>query len=85
MSQPSDTDPKIERMLIEKLRQMPGWRKMELVEDLNRTVRLVALSGLRRRHPAATETEIRRRFAELLVGKEICDRAYGPMAEADDE
>ena len=58
MSELSDTHPAIQRMLIERLRQMPGWRKMELLEDMNHLARMVTLSGLRLRYPDATESEI---------------------------
>jgi len=49
---------------IELLRQAPAWRKLEMVGQLNRTVRTLALSGLRQRHPEATPQELRRRLAD---------------------
>ena len=42
-----DTDPESEKLQIEGLRQMPPWRKVALVCDTNRTVRCLALGGLR--------------------------------------
>lgn len=81
MSELSDTHPTVQRMLIERLHQMPGWRKMELLEDMNRMARMVALSGLRQRYPDASEAELHRRLAELLLGKELGDKIYGPMIE----
>ena len=32
----ADTSPQIEQMQIERLRQMPVWRKRELVGEMNR-------------------------------------------------
>ena len=42
-----DTRPEAERVEIELLRQAPAWRKLEMVGQLNQTVRTLALSGLR--------------------------------------
>ena len=59
-----DTEPKVEPVQIELLRQAPAWRKLEMVGQLNQTVRTLALSGLRQRHPEATPQELRRRLAD---------------------
>ena len=42
----SDTHPEIERMQIQLIRQMPAWKKMAIVDDLNETVRTLAISGI---------------------------------------
>ena len=76
-----DTLPQIERIQIEHLRQMPVWRKMALVAEMNRTVRELALIGLRQRHPDDSPARRRRRLASLLLGPELATRVYGPMAE----
>jgi hypothetical protein len=76
-----DTDPKIERLYIERLRQMPPWRKMQLVSDMNETVRALALAGLRQRHPDDTPAQRRRRLADLILGPELAARVYGPLPE----
>ena len=73
-----DTSPDAERVLIELMRKAPPWRKLELVAQLNETVRLLALSGLRQRYPDATPEELRRHLADLLLGPELARRAYGP-------
>jgi hypothetical protein len=77
----SDTPPEIERLQIERLRQMPSWRKMALMAGMGQTVRLLALAGLRQRYPDDTPAQQRRRLADLLLGPELADRAYGPVAE----
>jgi hypothetical protein len=76
----ADTSPKAEAVLIELLRQAPAWRKVQMVDQLNQTVRLLALSGLRTRYPAATPQELRRRLADLLLGPDLATRVYGPLA-----
>jgi len=75
----SDTRPEAERVQIELLRRAPAWRKLELVGEMNQTVRTLALSGLRRRYPEATSDELRRRLADLLLGPALAARVYGPL------
>jgi hypothetical protein len=75
----SDTDPTAERVLVELLRNAPAWRKLELVAEMNETVRLLILSGLRQRHPNAGPPELRRRLADILLGAELASLAYGPL------
>jgi hypothetical protein len=80
----SDTHPDILRLQIEQLRQMPPWRKLALVGEMNRTVHALALAGLRQRYPGESPERLRRRLADLLLGAELAARAYGPLPEADD-
>ena len=76
-----DTHPDAEQIQIHLMRTAPVWRKMDLLAQLNQTAKLFALSGLRRRHPQATEQEIRRRLADLILGEELAGRAYGPLVQ----
>jgi hypothetical protein len=77
----SDTHPDAERVLIELMREAPAWRKLALVAQMNETVRVLLLSGLRERYPQATPDELRRRLADLLLGPELAARAYGPLED----
>ena len=74
----TDTDPEAERVLTELLRKAPPWRKLEMLEDLNRTATQLAMVGLRARFPGATEAELKRHLADLLLGPELAEKAYGP-------
>jgi hypothetical protein len=76
-----DTPPHVEQMQIERLRQMPAWRKLALVGEMNRAVRDLALAGLRQRHPDDSPAQRRRRLAGLLLGTELSTRVYGPAPE----
>ena len=76
-----DTDAEIERWQVERLREMPVWRKLALADEMSRTVRLLALAGLRQRHPDDNPAHLRRRLADLLLGSELAARVYGPLAE----
>lgn len=62
------------------MRKMPVWRKMDLLAQFNQAVRLFVISSLRGRDPGATEQEIRRRLAGLILSEELAERIYGPLA-----
>jgi hypothetical protein len=74
-----DTSKAAERVLFELARKAPAWRKLELIGEMRRTVCELALSGLRERYPLASPKELRRRLAEILLGRELALRAYGPF------
>ena len=73
----SDTHPDVEASLIKMMRDIPVWKKMEMLAQLNETGKMLALSGLRKRHPHSTEAEIQRRLAEMLLGKELAHSVFG--------
>ncbi len=78
-----DTHPEIERLQVQRLRQMPPWRKMALVGEMSRTVRTLALAGLRQRHPDDTSAQRQRRLADLLLGPDLAAKVYGPLPKED--
>ncbi len=78
-----DTPPETERVLFTMLREMPSWRKLEMVAQLNQAGRDLALVGLQMRHPHATQAELHRRLADILLGDEVAARVYGPLPEPD--
>lgn len=78
----SDTDPKMEALQVQLLRETPAWRKLEMLAQLNTSARLLALSGLRQRYPRAGEEELRRRLADLLLGEELARKVYGELKDA---
>ena len=80
----SDTSPEIERLRIELIRKMPAWRRLDLAGQMSQSVRLLALSGLRRRYPQASPGELHRRLADLMLGPELALRVYGPIKEIKD-
>ncbi|RIK21920.1 MAG: hypothetical protein DCC51_05770 [Anaerolineae bacterium] len=71
-----DTAPEAEAVLLKLWYETPGWRKLELMDDLNRAARAMALAGLRRRFPEATEAELRRHLADQVLGPELAAAAY---------
>ena len=77
----TDTLPDIESIQVERLRQMPPWRKMALMAEMSQTVRTLALAGLRQRYPDDTPAQRQRRLADLILGPELATRVYGPLSE----
>ena len=75
----TDTSPAAERLQIELMRQAPSWRKAYLVGQMTESVRVLALSGLRKRHPQATPDQLWRMLAELWLGPDLAARVYGPL------
>lgn len=72
-----DTTLEAEAVLVWLWRETPGWRKWEMMAQLNRATRELALAGLRRRHPDAAPEELRRRLADVLLGPELAAQVYG--------
>jgi hypothetical protein len=75
-----DTSVEAERVLVRLWREMPAWRKMELVGEMNATVKTLARAGLVTRFPQASPREIDRRLADMLLGAELAARVYGAPA-----
>ncbi len=77
-----DTTPEVEEILFKMWRETPSWRKWQMMDDLNQSARHIAQIGLNKRHPNASPEEIRRRLADMVLGSELADRAYGPLVTA---
>ena len=72
----SDTHPKMEALQIQFIRRMPAWKKISIVDGLNETVKTLAISGIKQRHPNATPEQIHRMLAELMLGAELARKVY---------
>jgi hypothetical protein len=79
-TQSPDTSPEAEKVLMELLRRAPAWRKLQMVEDTNHSVRDLLLAGLRERFPQDPPAALRRRLADLWLGPELAAAAYGPLS-----
>ena len=75
----SDTSAEAERILLAIYERMPIWRKIELIEDANRTARHLAMVGLQSRHRGESMAKLRRRLLGLVVGEETARKIYGPL------
>jgi len=67
----------MEALQIEFIRRMPAWKKLAMVDSLNETVKTLALSGVRERHPDATPQQIKRMLADLILGTDLAQKVYG--------
>jgi hypothetical protein len=76
-----DTPPDVEQIQLDLLRQAPPWRKLEIVGQMTETVRILAASGLRQRYPDASEDELRRLLADILLGPDLAANVYGQLPE----
>ena len=71
-----DTHPKMEALQIQIIRRMPAWKKLAIVDGLNETVKMLAISGIQQRHPNATPAQIQRMLAEQILGMELAGKVY---------
>ena len=78
----SDTHPKMEALQIQLWRQASPAHKMEMLAQLNASAHTLALAGLRAQYPQASEAEVRRRLAGLLLGDELACKVYGETGDA---
>jgi len=78
----SDTHPKMETLQIQLWRQASPTRKMHMLAQLNASAHTLALIGLRSRYPQASEGELRRRLAGLILGDELARKVYGEIGHA---
>ena len=75
----SDTHPKMEALQIKLLRETPPWRKMEMLAELNKAARELALAGLRQRYPEADENKLLRYLGNMLLGEDIAGRVFAEL------
>jgi len=80
MTPAQDTRLAAQRALDALMRQAPHWRKLDMLGQLSQTTRDLALRGLALRYPNDTPAQLRRRLADLVLGKELAARAYGPLS-----
>ena len=77
----ADTSPVVERLQIDAWQRMSSVDKARTVNALTRDTQALALAGIRRRHPGASERECFLRLAVLKLGRETTIRLYPDAAE----
>jgi hypothetical protein len=78
-----DTSPEIERLQIDRWRQMSPAEKAAIVSGLTGAVYDLARAGIRQRHPDASPHEQFLRLALLTLGEELARQAYPEIAATD--
>jgi hypothetical protein len=71
----------MEALLRQLWRQSSPARKMHMLAQLNASVRMLALAGLRSLFPQDSDAELRRRLADRLSGKELAGKVYGEIQD----
>lgn len=71
-----DTDPRMEAVLIEGYRRMPGWQKLQQVAALNHAAQQMAIARIRAQYPLAGERELQLRLAALWLDRSTMVRAF---------
>lgn len=74
---PTDTTPDADAVRFERYARMAPVDKATRVVELTQAACILALAGLRGRHPGAQEPELLLRLAVLRLGAETVHRAYG--------
>lgn len=80
----SDTDPKIEKLQFDLIRQVPISKKLMMVANLNKAAIALSLHSLRKQYPHESEARLHRRLADRILGIELAERAYGPLTEEEE-
>jgi hypothetical protein len=75
-SGPADTTPEAAKVQLEIYRRMPPSRRLELALALSDTVRRVAAAGVRQRHPAYSDEQVRLAVLRLTLGDELFGQAF---------
>jgi len=72
-----DTSPESLRVLTEIYRKMSPAEKLQRVFSAYETGKALAMAGLRRLHPEASEVQIWHLWARQHLGQELYRQAYG--------
>ena len=75
-----DTTPDAADRQVQQWRSMSAAQKLTLTMSMSRTVRNLALAGIRQRHPESTPREQVLRLALVLHGRELALAAYPEIA-----
>lgn len=68
-----DTERQAELIQVDIMRNLPPWRKLELVDEACRATNALLLAGLRSRHPDLDPAQLHRRLMELLHGEKTAE------------
>ena len=79
-----DTTAAIEQQQVDAWRRLSPLEKLQLVSRTTQSVVDLALAGIRRRHPAASERECFLRLAAIMLGRAVATRVYPEAAHIPD-
>ena len=76
-----DTSPQAQAVLIDLYRNMPPEVKFRRVFEAYQTGKMLAMAGLRQRHPEAGEKKIWYLWAQQHLGDELFKEVYGAVPD----
>jgi hypothetical protein len=79
-TQSPDTSPEAELVQIELIRRSSMARRFEIVRSLSAFTRQLALNGIRRANPSASEEEIKYIFLKVHYGEELAQAVTNYLA-----
>jgi len=74
--QSTDTNPEIDKFLMQAFRCMPTWKKAHLTNEATKGIQQWAIIGIRNQNPNATSEEIRFQLAVRWLGEELANRVH---------
>jgi hypothetical protein len=77
----NDTSPAAQKRYQELLSQRTPAERLRIAISLSRSVRELAVAGIREAHPNASERFVAAKLAERLYGTAVAVRLYGPMCD----
>lgn len=80
----ADTPADIEQRQVDAWRRLSSVERLQLVSDTTRAVMALALAGIRRRHPQASDRECFLRLASIRLGVDTTRRVYPDAAHLPD-
>jgi hypothetical protein len=72
----TDTNTKTGLVYHRMLRDMPAWKKFQVIGGLNSAIRQLSLAGIKARLPGLSEPQTLRAAAALWLGGELTAKAY---------
>ena len=72
-----DTSPEQKRRYYELLRHLTPAQRLHAMSAATRRMRMMAEAGIRRRHPGASDKQVRFELVRLLYGEEAARRLAG--------
>jgi len=76
-----DTSPDAQQVLIEIYRKMPTPIKIIHIFEAYQTGKMLAMAGLRDRHPNASEKKIWYLWAKQHLGEKLFNEVYGEVPD----
>ncbi len=69
----ADTTQEAEEVIFQLLGKKSSAERLQMVSKMSAAVRTLAMSGLRQRHPAEPDVQLRFRLVELLYGADVAE------------